>query len=429
METKIEKLPKSKIKIEIKMGEEEFSPYLAMGSKEASKNIQIPGFRAGKAPQKLVEEKIGKNKILEEAANIALNKIFPKIIEEKKLKVLGYPEAKVNFPELQEKGDFSAEIEISLFPELKLPDWKKIIKEEEKKEVKVENKEINDAISWLQKSRAKYTRKITEALKGDQVNVDYEIRNNGVKIENGEVKDQKIVLGEEKLLPEFEKNLIGAKEGEEKNFSLKCPENFWKEDLKGKMLDFRVKIRGIFKIELPEINDDFSKSLGEFKNLKELKENVSKGIETEKKETEKRRWENAILEKISQQAEVDIPDILIQEQRDQMMAEFKKTVEEQMGISFENHLLNLKKTKEDIEKELLGEAEKKVRKLLCIYEIADKEKIKAEDKEVEKELEQIIQRYPQMMESVQSGEQREKFKSFVKEKIIEKKVLELLAKI
>ena len=429
MKVKIENLPSSKIKINISLSSEEFSPYLVMAAEELSKKIEIAGFRPGKAPRNLVEEKIGKEKILEEAVNIFLNKIFPKIVEEKKLKILGQPQAKVDFPKVQNTGEFFAEIETTILPEVKLPNFKEIAKGEKRKEIKVKDKEIDEAFLWLQKSRAKLSRKLGPALKGDQVEVDYEIRSKGVKIENGEIKNQKIILGEEKLLPEFEKNLVGAKEGDEKKFSLKCPAEFWKKDLQGKMLDFKVKVNSVFKIEIPEANDEFAKSVGNFKDIKALKENIQKGIETEKKEIEKRRWHEAVINKIAKEAEVDVPDILIKEEKDQMLNDFKKTVEEQIGIPFEEHLHNLKKTKEDIEKELFWEAEKKVKIFLCIYEIAKKEKIEVSDEEINAEIEQINQRYPQIINEVQKSQGEEKFKNFIREKILEKKVMNLLDKI
>jgi len=426
MDKKIEKLPESKAKITITLKKEEFLPYLDMASSELSTKIDIPGFRPGKAPRKMVEEKIGKEKIAEEAINTALNKIFPKIVAEEKLNILGQPQAKIDFPRVQQKGELFAEIEVVLLPEVILPDFKKIAKEEEKKPIKIEEKEIEDALLWLQKSRAKLSKKLSPAIKGDQAEINYEIRNNGILVENGQVKNQKIIIGENKLLPDFEKNLIGSKEGEEKSFSLKCPADFWKKELKGKMLDFKVKINSVFKVELPEISDEFAKSIGDFSDLKKLKENIKKGIEMEKGEAEKRRWQDVVLLKIAKEAKINVPDILIREQKEQMLENMKKTTEEQTGASFEEHLLRLKKTKEDLEKELLPEAEKRVRTFLCVYEIAKKEKIEAKDQEVEREMEQIKSQYPQMLGNFQHSQNQEGFKSFLKEKIVEKKVVNLL---
>ncbi len=426
MQVKIEDLPKSKIKIKIHLSGEEFSPYLDIASKEISKNLNIPGFRPGKAPRKLVEEKVGKDRIMEEAANIALNKIFPKISKEKNINIIGQPQAQIDFQKIRESGDFSCEVEATILPKIELPDWRKIAKETERKAIKVEDKEVKEAIFWLQKSRAKFSRKLTSALKGDQIDIDYEIRHNGLKIENGDVKNQKIIIGENRLLPEFEKNLIGLKEGDIKNFSLKCPENFWKKDLQNKLLDFTVKVNGVFKVEIPELNNDFAKSLGNFSDVKKLEDNIKNGIKIEKEESEKRRWQESVLENIAKEAEIEVPEILIEEQKNQMLENLRNTVEEQVGISFEEHLARLKKTKEELEKEILKDAETKVRIFLCLYEIAKKEKIEVKEEELNRELKQIENNYPQMIQEVKRNQGEEGFKNFIKEKILEKKVVKLI---
>ena len=426
MKEEIEDLPKSKIKIKISLSGEEFSPYLVMGARELSKEIDIPGFRRGKAPQKIVEERIGKERITEEAVNIALNKIFPKIVEEKKLKIIGPPQAKIDFPLLKEKGDFSAEIEASVFPEVLLPDWRKIVKEEEKKDVNVKDEEIENALLWIQKSRAKKIRKITKVKRGDEVLLDYEIRIGNVKIENGDIKNQRIVVGDGKLLLDFEEKLVGMKEGEEKSFSVICPEKFWKKELQGKSLDFKVKMKEVFKIELPEINDEFAMSLGEVKSVKELKENIKKGILIEKREAEERRWQGEVLQKIANEAKIEVPDILIEEQRERMINDLKNAVEEQMDISFESYLSQIKKTEDDIKKEFMGEAEKRVRIFLCIYKISSEEKIEVTDEETESEIQKNMQRYPQIMENLKNKQGDKEFKNYIREKIIEKKVIKLI---
>jgi trigger factor len=428
MDVKVEDLPGSKVKISLKLSGEELSPYLVKAAKELSKTIDIPGFRKGKAPKKIIEEKVGKDKILEEAAKEVLNEKFPKIVTEKKIKVLGPPQAKIDFPKTKETGEFSAEIEVGIFPKIKLADWKKIAKEEKVGKTKVEDKEIEDSLSWLQKSRAKRIRKFKPAANGDEVLVDYEIRSGGVKVENGDVRDQRLIIGEKKLLPEFEKNLLGMDEGQEKSFSVICPSNFWKKELRGKPLDFKVKMREIFKIELPELNDEFVKSLGDFKDLKAVKENVTKGIKMEKKEAEEKKWQNKVFDKVAKQSEIEVPEILVHEQRDRMVEDLKNTAEGQMGLSFGDYLSQIKKTEDDLKKDFMPEAEKRVKIFLCIYEIADKEKIKVEKKDVEKEIEKNMQKHPQLLEEIKKTQGEEDFKNFIREKILEKKVIELITK-
>jgi len=428
MEIKIENLPSSKLKINLSLTKKEFLPYFDRAAKEISKDLEIPGFRKGMAPRKIVEERVGEGKILEEAVNLALNENFQKVVKEKDLKVIGAPQAKVDFEKIKKTGDFFAEIEVSLLPEVKLADWRKIVKEEKIKEVSVGQKEIEESILWLQKSRAKKIRKFDKASKGDEVLIDYEIRRGGVLVENGILTNQRLIIGENRLLPDFEKELVGMKEKEEKKFSITCPKDFWKKEFRGKPLDFKVKMKEIFKVELPEINDDFAKSLGKFKNLKELKESIKEGILMEKQEEEERKWQAKVLDKIAKESEIDLPEILVLEQRDRMIEDLKNTIEKEMGLSFEKYLLQIKKTEEDLKKDFLPEAERRVRVFLCVFEIAKRENIEPKEEEVKREIENIANNYPQLFEEIQKNQSKEDFESFIKEKILEKKVLSLLRK-
>ena len=429
MQVDITKLPKSKIQIKIKLSGEEFSPYLIEAIKEISKNLDISGFRPGKVPLEVAKEKISEEQILEEAANIALNKKFSKIVQDRKLKILGSPKAEIKKISREE---FESLIEVAIFPEAELPDYKKIAKTEPKNKVNIKSEEVKDSLSRLQKSRAKYVRVSRPAEKGDQIEIDYEIRSGGVKIGNGDIKNQKIILGEnsggeqkETFIPGFEKNLISMKEKEEKEFSIHVPSDFWKKELQRKLLDFRVKMTGVFKIELLEINDEFAVSLGEFKNLKSLENSILEGIKAEKENEEKIRWQNSVLEKISKESKIELPDILVEKERDRMLEEFKKRTGD-MGLSFETYLLHLKKTIEDLKNDFLSEAEKKVRILLCIYKISEEENIKAEEKEIEEEMNKIIKKSPELTRKIQD---QKNFKSYLEESIMQKKTISFLQKI
>lgn len=423
MSTEIEKLPKSKLKINITLQKEEFLPYLEKSARELSKEIEIPGFRPGKAPRKIVEEKLGKEKVLEKAIDIALNDKFKEIVEKEKIQVIGSPQAEIDFKKYNSTGELSAKIEASILPKPKLPDWRKIVKEEKVKKVTVEEKEIDDSLLWLQKSRAKKIRKFKKAEKGDEVLIDYEIRRGGVLVENGILTNQRLIIGENRLLPDFEKELIGMEEGKEKNFSVVCPDNFWKKELRGKPLDFKVKMKEIFKVELPELNDDFAKSLGKFENLEKLKESIKEGILIEKEEEEERKWQARVFDKIAKLAEFEVPEILALEQRDRMIDDLKNTIENEMGLNFGDYLSQIKKTEEELKKDFLPEAEKRVKVYLCLYEIAKEERIEVKEEEVKGEVEAILQKYPQLFEEIKKTKNTEDFENFIKEKILEKKVL------
>lgn len=422
MGSEIKKLPKSKIEIKIELSGEEFSPYLILGARELSKELDFPGFRPGKVPFKIVKERVGLPRILERAAKIALNKIFPEIARENNLEILGGSEAKI---EKLSEEEFKVKIEAAIFPEIKLPLWRQIVKKEPRKKIKVEEEEVEKSLKYLQKSRAKFSRKSGSAEKGDLILIDYEIKSGGVKIENGDIRGQKFILGEGKLIPGFEENLIGIKENEERLFSLIAPSDFWKRSLQGKPLEFRVKMKGVFKVELPQIDDEWVQSLGKFKSLESLKQSILKGIKMEKEGEERKRWGRTVLEKISNEAEMDLPDILVKSERDQMIRDLQRSVEE-MGLSFDIYLSHLKKSLEDLKRNFLPEAEKRVRIFLSIYRIAKEENIKIAEEEVIEEINEILKKFPHLISEFK-GQNREKIKSYLKDNILQKKVLKLLS--
>lgn len=422
MDVEIQELPKSRVEIKVKLSGEEFSPYLTIGARELSKDLNIAGFRPGKAPLNLIEKKVGEKRILDEGAKIAINRTFPKIVEDKKLEILGHPTANI---QRLSREELEASIEAIILPRVELPPWREVVKAEPQNKIEVKEKETEEALKQLQKSRAKLIRKTGSAQKGDLVQVDYETRNGGVKIENGDVKDQKIVLGEGKLLPGFEDNMVGVKEGEERKISLKAPHNFWKKELRGKNLDLTVKTKSIFKVELPEITDEWAISLGKFQNLNHLKENLVQGIKAEKEEAERKRWESIVLKKISQETKIDLPDILVERERDQMINNLKTKVEE-MGVSFEDYLLRLKKSLEELRKDFLSEAEKRVKIILSLYQVAKEEKIEVKEGDIKAETNEILARNPNIAKEFQDKEKEKNFKAYLKENILQKKVLNFL---
>lgn len=423
MESTVKDLPKSKKEIKIKLPAEEFSPYLERGAKEVSKNLTIPGFRQGTAPRNVVEQQMGKQPVLEEGAKIALNEIFPAVVKEKQLQVLGQPQAKIESFSEEEGVEFS--LEVPVLPSIELPDYKEIAKNESKQEVKVEDKEVQETLKSLQKSKAKYSKKSGAAEKGDQVIVDYKILRNNQVIEQGDIRDKKIILGEGELFPGLEEQLIGMKPREEKEVSLTAPSDFWEESLRGKKLTFQIKMKEIYNVELPAIDDEFAKTVGNFTSLEQLKNNIFEGRQTEKKNEEEKRWQKEVVDKIANQASLEAPEILVERERDQMVEDVKKDAEN-MGISFEEFLSQSNLTLEKLKEDLWQEAERRVKSFLCLEKIAEEENIQVSSSEVEKEINELLKQRPDFSSKLE-GEEGQKMRENIKANLVNRKVMEMLA--
>lgn len=244
-----------------------------------------------------------------------------------------------------------------------------------KNRIKVEKGEIKKALDYLQNSRAKIITVSRPAKKDDRIEIDFEIRlasrrseQGGAKVENGESKNHPLILGKGHFIPGFEEKLEGMQAGEKKEFSLK---NF----------DIKVKMNLVQKRELPEINDEFAKSLGQFKNLDELRKSIDEGLFKEKEIKEKQRIKIELIEKIAEDSELNIPDNLINQEKERMFNEFKFNITN-MGLDFERYLKEIKKTVEDLKKDWQEQAEKRVKVALCLQEIAERENINVSDSEV-----------------------------------------------
>jgi trigger factor len=252
------------------------------------------------------------------------------------------------------------------------------------------------------KSRAKYIAVLRGAKEGDRLEIDFEVNMEGKPIENGASKNYPMVLGQSKFIKGFDDQLVGVEEGEEKKFSLVFPDDYHEKKLAGKPADFVVKVHSVQEQELPELNDEFAKSLGGFENLTALKESVEHGIKHEKMDKEKNDWRQNVLSKIAEKSKMEIPEILIENEADKMMSEIRANVES-FGLPWEKYLGELSasemkgKKQEEIEAELRAkvfpQAGKRVREALVLRKIAEKEKIEATPQEVEEQISRFLQRY------------------------------------
>jgi trigger factor len=281
---------------------------------------------------------------------------------------------------------------VPVIPKVSLPDYRAITAKIEKKSAIVEEKDIEETLKWLQKSRAKTVLKNGSAEKGDLVDIEYSCPQIPEITQEKAQKDA-FVLGEGKFIPGFEENIIGMVSNEEKTFSIEANEDHFPEALKGKKLEFTVKVGGIQKIELPEISDDFVKTIGKFETVEDLKANITEGIKIEKEEAEKQKTRARILEEISKESKVEIPEILIERERETMMENMKHEVSHKFNIPFEQYLKQINKTEADIISSLTEEAKDRVKKFLILREIGNKEKVEVSDSKIEEETNKTLKQY------------------------------------
>lgn len=358
MDVKITKLPKSQVKIEVNKKYDEVKKYFDKAYEELAKNIEISGFRPGKAPRMLTIENIGINRYHNEALNLALPQVYSNAIRENKLIPVASP--KINMLEFGEEKPFRFEAIVDLLPEVKLGDYKKIKIKYKEEKIKVSDSEIAEVVKRLKFQQAKFIVKDKPTEIGDKMEINFEGKVKGVVSEKHSSKNYPFILGEKILLPEFEKHLIGTKKGDKKHFKL---------DIKGpsgiEKVDFDVLVNDVWSVELPKEDDEFAKKFSH-KTMKELKDAIGKSIMMEKENKQRQILEEKVLDEVIKKIEVEIPESLVEQEISRRIDNIKK----QMGPAFSKYLENIKKTEAQMQKDLRIPSERAVKISLALGEIS-----------------------------------------------------------
>jgi trigger factor len=426
----IKKLAKSRVEFEITVPREQWEKYLDAAAAEASQEIKIEGFRPGKAPRKLVEQKVGKGPLLNNAAEKAVQKSYADFVVKEKLEAIGRPE--VSIEEIAEGKDLKYKATVAVMPAVAIKDsYKKEIQkinaDLKDKTFVPEEKEVDLELEKLAASRVKLVTVRREARKNDSVEIDFTVLVNNVPIEGGTSKNHPLIIGRGVFIPGFEENLIGMKEGEEKEFELSFPADYHKKDLAGKAAVFQVALKLVQERQTPAVDDDFAKSLGGFENLEAVKKNIREGLEEENKHKLKDEKRQKYLEKIIENSQIDLPEVLTHQEIHQMFHEFEQQLQT-MGMSLDQYLLSIKKDKAELEKDWEPQAEKRVSSALVLKEIAKLEEIAADSQEIEAEMNKTLQYYKKVKD-MEKNIDMERLYSYVKGNLENEKVFEFLEKL
>lgn len=421
MKAETKKLPKSQIEINFELTAEEFIEHYNHAIEHLKHHVKVDGFREGKAPSAMVEEKIKPEALLMEAGDHAVQHVYRDYILENKLEPIGNPEVKIL--KIAKGSPFAFTATITVLPDVELPDYKEIAKKVKGQDVEVTDQEVQDSLNYLQKSRAKMSLKNDVAEKGDFVEIEYQSQ---IATAGKEVKDQ-FILGEGGFVKGFEEGIFGMKAGEEKEFAVNFPKDYHGKEVAGKEVMFKIKMISVQKMEMPEINDEFAKQLGAFDTLVALKTSMKQGILAEKTEAEKQRKRAEILEKIAEKSKFEIPEAMVEYEQQRLLEDLKNKISQTAGISFGEYLSSIKKTEEDIKKTYKNEAEKRLRGFLVLRELGKQEKIEVSEKQLEEEVEKYLKNYNLEHAGHNHAKiDREQLKEYTKGVIINEKIFKNL---
>ena len=411
-----EKLEKSKVVLTIEVGAEAFEAAVNKAYLKMRGKMQIPGFRPGKAPRKMIEKLYGVEIFYEEAVNIVLPDAYESAVKEQALDVVGYPD--VELVECGAEG-VTFKATVSVYPEVKLGQYKGL--EAPKAEVKVMAADVNARLKEMAERNARMQSVERAVKKGDTANIDFEGFDNGVAFDGGKGESFDLEIGSGSFVPGFEEQLIGMKAGEEKDIDITFPENYTPE-LAGKPVVFHVKVNEVKVKEVPAIDDEFAKDVSEFDTLKELKADLKKKITAERKEAAQRAFEDALMQKVADGIECEIPQEMIDLQADRMLDGFKQQMASQ-GIPFEQYLQMTGSTEAEFKAQAYGPAAEQVRMDLAVEAIIKAEGLDASEEEIEAEIKNVSEKYGMDLETVKKFLPAEQ----VKEQVVREKVIKVVA--
>ena len=411
-----EKLEKSRVALTIETSAEEFEAAVNKAYLKMRGKINVPGFRVGKAPRKIIEKMYGGEVFYEEAVNIILPDAYEAAVKEQELDVVGYPEVEL---ESCTKDGVVFKCTVAVYPEVKLGQYKGL--EAPKAEVKVAAADVNARLKEMADRNSRLVSVDRAVKKGDTADIDFEGFDNGVAFDGGKGENFDLEIGSGSFVPGFEDQLIGMKAGEEKDIDITFPKDYTPE-LAGKPVVFHVKVNEVKVKEVPALDDEFAKDVSEFDTLKDLKADIKKKLTAERTEAAQRAFEDVLMAKVAEGVEADVPHEMVDLQAEQMTEGFKQQLAAQ-GIPFDQYLKMTNTTEADFKSQAYGPAEQQVKMDLAISAIVKAEGLEASDDEVEAEMKKVADKYGMDLDTVKKYLRPEE----VKEQVIREKVIKLVA--
>ena len=389
MSLQVEKMEKNMAKLTIEVAAEDLEKAMQNAYQKAKGRISIPGFRKGKAPRKMIEQMYGKGVFLEDAVNALIPEHYSKALAECELEIVSQPTIDITQAEPGKALIFTAEVATK--PEVTLGDYKGV--EVPKTEINVTDEDVD---AEIKKEQEKNSRTINVEDRGaqlqDVVTIDFEGSVDGVPFDGGQATEYPLTLGSNTFIPGFEDQLVGAKVGDDVDVKVTFPEEYQAKELAGKEAIFKCAVKKIEAKELPELDDDFAKDVSEFDTLAEYKEHVKTNLVDRKENEAKRAKEDAAVDKAIENAQMDIPEAMLQTQCRQMLDDFSRRMQSQ-GLSMDQYFQFTGMTAEKMMEDMKPQALKRIQTRLVLEKVAEVENIQPTEEEVNEEISKMAEAY------------------------------------
>lgn len=397
MSAKWEKLEGNQGVLTVEVEATEVDTALDQAFKKVVKKVNVPGFRKGKMPRKLFEQRFGVESLYQDALDILLPKAYGDAVQETGIDPVDRPEVDIEKMEQGSNLVFTAKVIVK--PEVKLGEYKGL--EVEKVETEVTDEDVQNELTSLQEQQAELVVKEEGTVEnGDTVNIDFEGFVDGEAFEGGKAENYSLEIGSGSFIPGFEEKLVGEKAGAEKDVDVTFPEEYHAEELAGKPAVFKVKIHDIKAKQLPELNDEFAKEAeGDAETLEELKKELRTKLEESKKQEAENKTRETVIEKASENAEIEIPEAMVNTELDRMVQEFGQRLQMQ-GMNLDLYYQFSGTSEEALREQMKEDAGKRVRTNLVLEAIVEAENIEVSEEEIDAELNKMAEMYKMEVEQI-----------------------------
>lgn len=398
MSLQVEKSEKNTAKLTIEVPAEKFDAAVKNAYNKNKGRFNIPGFRKGKAPFEMIKKMYGAGVFYEEAVNEVIDATYPDAAKESGLEIVSRPEISVE--QIEEGKNLIYTAEVAVKPEVTLGEYKGV--EVQKVKADVTDADIEAELNIV---REKNSRLITVEDRGvengDQVTIDFDGYVDGKRFDGGKGEDYPLVIGSHTFIDTFEEQLIGKTTGEECEVNVTFPAEYHVEELKNKPAVFKVTVKEIQRKELPEVNDEFASEVSDFDTLEEYKKDIAEKVKTEKEQAAKTENENRVVEKVVENASMEIPDQMVNEQVAGMVNDYARRLESQ-GIPFKQYCEITGMTADKLGDQMRPQALKRIKTRLTLEAVVKAENITASDEEVEKQFDQMAETYKMEKEQIKN---------------------------
>lgn len=422
MKANAERIEKNTVILEIEVDAEQFSQAVDKAYRKLVKKINVRGFRKGKAPRQIFERIVGKGPIIEEAMESVVPEAYYKAVSDTGIEPIEQPKVEIVQAEEGKPVVFKATVQVK--PEVKLGQYKEV--EVVKPSSEVSEEEIARALERLQNRHAKLlTLEEGTVEKGDTAVIDFLGKVDGEPFKGGEGKDYSLEIGSGAFVGGFEDQIIGMSVGETRDIEVTFPENYKAENLAGKDAIFTVTVKSIVRKELAALDDEFAKDVSEFDTLEELRADISNKLKEAAERTAKYQVRQEIVNKVVENAEVEIPDAMVESQLKEMLGNLESRLAGQ-GMSLENYLSLVQTTLEDMKENMRPDAIWSAKTGLVLEAIAKAENIKPSDEEIKEEARQMAKYLNQDEEKFQETLESVGQLDYIKDQVVREKTLQFL---